>query len=189
MNDRRRRSGRLQFLLIAAVFFGPLIVAAWLYFAGGSLEPEGRTNHGTLLEPIVGLGEVFPESPALAAETWILVYENGGDCDDPCRQALYTMRQSRLMLGREMDRVTRVFLHGQSPPDTLFLAEQHEGLISLEDAALAAFLNNKKPGTIRAGGYYLIDPLDNLVMYFGPGLDPGDMVDDIKRLLRLSRIG
>jgi hypothetical protein len=27
------------------------------------------------------------------------------------------------------------------------------------------------------------------VMYFRPDLDPADMVDDIKHLLRLSRIG
>jgi hypothetical protein len=40
-----------------------------------------------------------------------------------------------------------------------------------------------------AGGYYLVDPLGNLVMYFRPDLDPSDMVDDIKHLLRLSRIG
>jgi hypothetical protein len=35
----------------------------------------------------------------------------------------------------------------------------------------------------------LIDPLGNLVMYFQPDLDPSQMVDDIKRLLKLSRIG
>mgnify|MGYP003626061973 FL=1 len=34
-----------------------------------------------------------------------------------------------------------------------------------------------------------MDPLGNLVMYFEPGLDPGKMVEDIKRLLKLSSIG
>jgi hypothetical protein len=50
-------------------------------------------------------------------------------------------------------------------------------------------LDNKRPAALPAGGYYLIDPLGNLVMYFRPDIDPADMVDDVKHLLRLSRIG
>jgi hypothetical protein len=93
------------------------------------------------------------------------------------------------MLGKEMDRVRRIFLHGESLPDTVFLAAEHQGLISLSDNDLSKLLNQKKPSELAAGGYYLIDPHGNLVMYFHPGIRPGDMIDDIKRLLRLSRIG
>ena len=32
-----------------------------------------------------------------------------------------------------------------------------------------------------------MDPLGNLVMYFEPEIDPSDMVEDIKRLLKLSQ--
>jgi hypothetical protein len=71
----------------------------------------------------------------------------------------------------------------------VFLADEHPGLITIEDSALEALLNNKRPVDLPAGGYYLVDPLGNLVMYFRPDLDPSDMVDDIKHLLRLSRIG
>ena len=39
------------------------------------------------------------------------------------------------------------------------------------------------------GGFSPVAPLGNLVMYFTPGLAPRDMVDDIKHLLKLSRIG
>ena len=117
------------------------------------------------------------------------MYNNEGACDEECRTALYTIRQSRLMLGREMDRVLRIFLHGETPPDTLFLAEEHEGLVTLTDAPLSALLDEKTPVGLADGGYFLVDPRGNLVMYFHPDIDPGAMVDDIKRLLRLSRIG
>ena len=43
--------------------------------------------------------------------------------------------------------------------------------------------------TLDTGGYYLVDPLGNLVMYFQPDIDPQAMVEDIKHLLELSRIG
>ena len=191
MSDAPRKSGRVQLLLIAAVFIGPLIVAAWLYSGGSTMQPTGRSNHGALLEPIVNLADEVPDSTAVERfeRAWILLYMNVSECDEGCRDALYASRQVRLMLGKEMDRVSRVFLHGDTPPDTVFLAEEHPGLITIEDSGLESLLNNKKPADVPAGGYFLIDPHGNLVMYFRPDLDPADMVDDIKHLLKLSRIG
>ena len=93
------------------------------------------------------------------------------------------------MLGKDMDRLVRVFLHGDSAPDTVFLADEHVGLITLRDSGFSDLLKNNKPAELSAGGYYLVDPLGNLVMYFRPDIGPGDMVEDIKHLLELSRIG
>ena len=191
MTETSRGKGRLQLLLIAAVFLGPLALAAWLYFSGQHLTPEGRTNTGVLLQPIVNLADAVPNSPLNAAGDghWVLLYANTGTCDEACRFSLYTLRQARLMLGNEMDRLVRVFLHGDSPPDTLFLDGEHEGLITLQDSGLDDLLKNKKPVNLAGGGYDLIDPLGNLVMYFRPDIDPQAMVEDIEHLLELSRIG
>ena len=191
MNAVDQKKARLQFVFVAFFFVGPLIAAAWLYFQGGSAQPAGRTNHGALLEPIVNLGDEVPESEILPhyEQSWLLLYSNYDACAAPCREALYTLRQSRLMLGKEMDRVKRVFLHGDTAPDKVFLAEEHQGLITIGDGSLRRLLQNKRPTDLPTGGYFLIDPLGNLVMYFQPGLDPADMVDDVKHLLKLSRIG
>ncbi len=186
------KKGRLQLALIAAVFLGPLLIAALLYFQGAPLQPAGRTNNGALLEPHINvrtelsglrIGEHYDGT------SWLLLYSDSDPCNDGCRSALYTLRQSRLMLGKEMDRLQRVFLHGDTAPDTVFVAEEHQGLITIEGGSLTGLLNNKRPAVLPAGGYFLIDPLGNLVMYFRPDIDPADMVDDIKHLLRLSRIG
>ncbi len=93
------------------------------------------------------------------------------------------------MLGKDMPRVVRVFLHGDSAPDTVSLAQQHAGPITISDKDLGALLEEKRSAELQAGGCYLIDPLGNLVMYFLPGLNPKDMVADIKHLLKLSHIG
>ena len=191
MREQQKSSGRLQLVLIAAVFFGPLLIAVWLYYGGASLQPAARANHGALLEPIVNLTDALPASPLHEQQNaeWLLLFQELGACGEDCRIGLYTIRQSRLMLGKEMDRVGRIFLHGETALDTVFLANEHQGLITLEDSALSELLNTKKPDGLRAGGYYLIDPQGNLVMYFPPELAPRDMVDDIKHLLKLSRIG
>jgi cytochrome oxidase Cu insertion factor (SCO1/SenC/PrrC family) len=188
--EAARKSARPPLLLIALVFFGPLLVAAWMYY-GGYFDPASNSSHGALLEPIISLADELSDSEVLAKGkgSWILLYSNDSACDETCQQALYTMRQGRLMLGKEQNRLLRAFLHGDSPPDKVFLASEHQGLITTQDAQLSAVLNNKKPAELPDGGYYLVDPLGNLVMYFRPDLNPSEMVDDIKRLLRLSRIG
>ena len=191
MTEIKQGKGRLQLLLIAAVFLGPLVIATWMYFGDQGVVPEGRTNHGVLLEPIVNLLEALPESSLHSHNDgyWVLLYANRGACDEACEYALYTLRQSRLMLGKEMDRLVKVFLHGDTPPDTVLLADEHEGLITLQEGGLNDLLENKKPVDLEAGGYYLVDPLGNLVMYFPQEIDPSAMVEDIKHLLELSRIG
>lgn len=191
MTEIKSRSGRLQLLLIALVFLGPLAIAAWMYFGGSALAPEGRSNHGVLLEPIVTLDDELPDSRVVSLhnDSWLLVFSARGDCDETCRAALYTQRQSRLMLGKEMDRLQRILLHGDNLTDTVFLETEHADLVSLQDDELQALLDASTPAGLPAGGFYLVDPHGNLVMYFEPGIDPYDMVDDVKHLLSLSRIG
>jgi hypothetical protein len=191
---QKRASGRLQIVLVGLLFAVPLILAAWLYY-DGSLRPAGRSNHGAILEPIVNLQDVVPDSPAalLSQDHWLLVYSYDGACEAQCRDALYTLRQSRLMLGNDMHRLIRVLLHGELAPDRVFLdgfiAEQHPGLRIIGDQDFGELLAASRPPQLPAGGFFLVDPLGNLVMYFPPDLDPRDMVEDIQHLLDLSRIG
>lgn len=191
MTEPSKRGAPLQLFLIAALFLGPLFAAAWLYLDGESLRPEGRANHGTLLEPVINLDEALPgsELAELRDGRWLLVYPHAGPCESQCREGLYTIRQLRLMLGREMERLGRIFLHGETPPDKVFLANEHEGLVALEDEALSKLLALSKPAAVPDGGYYLVDPHGNLILYFSPDLAPRDIVADIERLLQLSRIG
>lgn len=37
-------------------------------------------------------------------------------------------------------------------------------------------------------GYFLMDPCGKLVIYFQAEINPSDMIDDIRRLQKLSRI-
>ena len=191
MTRKKDSTGRLQLALLALVFFGPLLLAAGMYFTGASFQPDGRTNHGDLLQPVIPIAEELPDSSLLnnIGGRWLLLYSNSGACDDACNHALYILRQSRLALGNEMDRLGRVLLRVESAPDTVIPDENYAGTIILTDDALSEWLQDKKPAAAAPGGYFLIDPLGNLVMYFSPKIDPSAMVEDIEHLLELSRIG
>jgi len=191
VTEQPDKRGRLQIGIIALAFFGPMIIATWMYTTG-QLQPAGSTNHGRLIDPVINLQENLPGSSPILTATgapWRLLYANEAVCDEPCRVALYRLRQIRLMLGKDMDRVGRIFLHGESQPDDVSLLEQHPGLITISDKGLARILDESRPRDLPAGGIYLVDPLDNLIMYFSPAIVPRDMADDLKHLLRLSRIG
>jgi len=195
MTEPAAGRGRLKLALLASIFLTPLFVAAWMYYGEPVWQPVGRTNHGSLLEPIINLNA--PPGPATlntltAGETdgrWSIILAATGDCAETCRDALYRMRQSRLMLGNDMSRVVRIFLHGDIGPDKVWLDEQHSGLITIRNDGLSKVLDRKRPQGSGQGGLFFVDPLGNLVLFFAADLAPEDMVSDIEHLLELSRIG
>lgn len=187
----RRGNSRLQLILIALIFAVPLIAASWMYFSDSAVRPLGRTNKGVLLDPIVNLPDELGNSPLLAAaeNRWMLVYLDSGDCTETCEDSLYKLRQMRLMLGNDMSRVVRAWLHGPTAPDTLRLQQDHPGLAAVYDAAARQLLVDVHPRDMSSAGFYLVDPLGNLIMYFPEDIAPRALVDDLEHLLKLSRIG
>ncbi|MEJ2515777.1 MAG: cytochrome oxidase assembly protein [Gammaproteobacteria bacterium] len=192
--EHAKRGRSWQAWLLAAMFFGPLAVAWFLYFDSG-WRPGSTTNHGQLVSPAVPLPAVSLPTPAggrtdagLLRDTWSLVYVDQGRCGPPCRDALHDSRQTRLALGRRMDRLQRVYLYTGQAPDPAFIADEHPDLVvaalSGPDAeALAAALPNSSEG------FWLVDPLGNLMMGYAPDAEPKGMLEDLKKLLRISRIG
>lgn len=189
----QRRRGRLQLILLAVIFLGPLALAMYLYYGVDDWAPPGQTNHGTLIEPVVLLPEVPIDtlagestSPEVLRHHWTMLYVNPEPCGEACRQEIIKIRQVRLALGAEADRVERLYLAGGEPPPPEWLAKTQAGLVSasLEDnPALAAALPSPE------AAIYFVDPLGNLMMRFPADADPEDIKTDLKKLLRISRIG
>jgi cytochrome oxidase Cu insertion factor (SCO1/SenC/PrrC family) len=196
-NDATMRKRNLRTVgLLAAIFFLPLIVSFYMYYGSG-WRPAGSTAHGELYQPARPLppaelrdskGQVGPVN--VFSEKWALVYIGGGACDDVCKNSLYFMRQTRLSLNNEMTRVNRVFLATSDCCDNEFLDREHPGLLTLDASGpegadlVAAF-----PETDRERSLYIVDPLGNLVMRYDTRDTPKGLLDDLKKLLKLSHIG
>jgi hypothetical protein len=205
---RRRRRGLIG---IALLFLAPLALAFLLYYGVG-WHPSGRLNHGDLIDPAEPLPEVVlprieVEKPASGAPheesvssqklfkgKWTLLYWGQGSCPSDCQAELYKARQVRTALGKDRERVQRVFIAGGECCDTNLLRTMHPDLITVRDvpeaAPLVELLRKSQPLAESAlDRIYVVDPLGNLMMSYAADATPKGMLEDLKRLLGLSHVG
>jgi hypothetical protein len=182
---------------LAALFLLPLVMALFTYYGTG-WRPAQRVNHGVLITPARPLPPVRLPQPGVGAGTygtpfrgqWSLVYVGNGACDSPCRQALYVMRQTRLGLNNDMTRLQRVFLVSAECCARELLGREHAGLEILDAAGPAgAALLREFPSPGREHSLFVVDPLGNLMMSYDARRDPHGLLEDLKKLLKLSHIG
>ncbi|TVQ45931.1 MAG: hypothetical protein EA371_11100 [Gammaproteobacteria bacterium] len=191
-------------MFLAALFFVPLGLSFLWYYGLTELRPDSGVQRGELIHPARPLPQLnLPlatggeTAGAFLERTWTLLYLAPGPCDEACRARITELRQLRLALGRESSRVTGVLLYTGPTPDRHWLETEHTGLIAAslnEDDArarmLAPFPGGENPTALMAAGrVYIVDPNGNLMMAYAAGTPLKDIHEDLKRLMRLSRIG
>lgn len=196
VNSTMRKRNLRTIGLLAGIFFLPLALSFYMYYGAG-WRPAASTAHGELYSPARPLpkadlrdakGAIAPAN--VLSEKWALVYVGDGACDAACQSSLYFMRQTRLSLNNEMTRVARVFLATAQCCNSEFLEREHPGLITLDASGPeAADLIATFPQTDRAQSLFIVDPLGNLVMRYDTRDSPKGLLDDLKKLLKLSHIG
>lgn len=193
-----KSSGRWQFYLLIILFFGPLLVATWLYF-GTSIRPSGQTHHGNLLDPVRPLpaatrwytpnGDIAAD---LSDELWTLLQFVPDPCDEACQNDLYRSRQMWLALDRRRVRVQRIAIVANEAEARALadIAQEADPNLKLRvvapDDPLRSFLRDPAHPQ---GTFYVIDPIGNWVLWYSPDTDLRDIHTDFKKLLRLSKIG
>jgi len=203
--DAKTRRSRLTLILVFLVCVGPFLLA-WLFYAFWDTPDLGETtNTGELIHPAQPLDDVtlpvlasregLSERPVLDGRKWTVIYLAGQGCQADCREVLWGTRQIRLSLGRDMGRVQRILLTPEAEAQDEFFREEHPDLtvFPIDDPRAESFLEQFEledgVSPTESGRLYIVDPLDNLMMYFSPGFDPDDFMDDMRRLLRASQIG
>jgi hypothetical protein len=202
MTERTAHDRRQRRILIglALLFFAPLGLSFYLYY-GRNWHPGGRVNAGELIAPprplpslalpLLGLG-AGETTPQFLKGKWTLLYVQHGRCDDECRRHLYDTRQVRLALDREMNRVQRIFIGDSDCCNLQELEAAHPDLIFIRASPADEPLLDLLPtgeGAVNSHRVYLIDPLGNVMMFYASGVKSKGMLEDMKRLLRLSSIG
>ena len=199
---KKRNRSRLALVGLFILFLIPVVAAIVLHSIGGGLGTDTTTNRGELVQPVQPLSEFSFTTVAGKTVTldtlkgsWSLVYFDSAQCDKQCGDNLYKVRQSRLAMGGEKERVQRlmVLTDGKPSASLLKLLEEHPGMhvSSVEGNELAEFIKPfNHDGKAMAGQrIYIVDPFGNLMMQYAKEAPPKDVVKDLERLLKYSRTG
>ena len=191
----RAAQGRWRMLLILLVCAAPVIASYLAYFV---IQPAGTgAAYGELINPAVPMPEVAvvdsegqPRQLTALKGQWLLVVADGGKCAGRCERHLFVQRQLREMLGRERDRLDKVWLvlddAAVSPALRQALASTPAmHVVRVPSVVLAAWL---KPaaGQALTDHLYVVDPMGRWMMRMPVDADPARVKRDLERLLRAS---
>lgn len=108
--DAATKRGRIQMILLLLVCAAPVIVS---YFTFYVIKPSGgKTNIGELVYPVQP-APIEILGPTLQGQWTMLIARSSAECkvgQDACVSLLYLMRQVRIAMGRESQRVQLVWL-------------------------------------------------------------------------------
>lgn len=199
--ESRNKRNKITIVLVVLAFTSPLILSWFVFYHTNFLENRGMSNHGELIvppRPIVDLSLIDPikvDRKESLHGKWSMVYVTRS-CDKLCVDNVYRMRQIHIAMDKHSLRVQKVLLltqqHAMELSDLLvnYAGQQviNTDLIDT-NALLDKFRLTSSDNPLEARRIYIIDPLGNLMMSFEPDANPRDIMQDLKKLLRASRIG
>lgn len=192
---RRTVGGRLRMLLVLLVCAAPVVASYFTYFV---IRPEGRTNYSTLILPTRAMPDLALQTltgQAVAAASlkgqWLLVAVGPAACDAACEKRLFMQRQLREMLGRDRDRLDKVWFITDAGMPVPQLKEATQGsavpvtTLRVAHEPLAAWLAPAE-GQVLEDHLYLVDPMGEWMMRVPADADPGKVKRDLIRVMRGS---
>jgi len=190
-----RWQARAVMIGIFILFFIPPMAALWLNAYQPDWNPFGHSNRGDLIQPAVRVqvdslkaldGRSF-DAKFLSTQ-WTMVYMDSGSCESACEKALTVMRQVRLALGKDRDRLQRLFIGLEN--STKIRGRRVQLLVQFPGLRIAEMKENSqlelKTRDV-TGAIWLIDPRSFLMMRFPAQIPTSDILKDLQRLMKLSK--
>lgn len=215
-HSQQTNNNRMVLLLIAGIPLTMILSASWLWYfvVRGDLDlvgALGTANNGTLVQPPRQIDELllYDENGAafpfadLEPKWALLVPGVDGDCDASCEEKLYITRQIHVALGKNFNRVRRLYVSEDAAADVdlavVELSDGHPVTDSFADY-LAQEHRGLKPLVLETGGserlfpelrqdpstWYLVDPAGWIMMSYNSGTSYKDVISDLKFLLKNS---
>lgn len=183
-----KSNNKRNLLLLLLVFILP-VVMAYLALTFDWFN-KAATNKGELLQPLIQAQTLLSESP----NTWQLMYIVPAVCNAECENAIYSVQQTQTATGKESDRVSVLFLTTDDSASN--------GIAAIKKIANAKTLHTDSQSISSmfaktdTNSIFIVDTLHNVVLRYPTTsdrqqaiLDSRDILADLKKLLKLSRIG
>ncbi len=189
---------RVKFLSLVGVFVLPFF-AGWMALYVFELKPESD-NYGKIIQPVKKLS--WPKLESINGQIyeggfgkkWTFLLFTQGACNDRCRSNIYYMRQIRTLLGRDTERLQNVLISAAAMDETMLaLLREYPDFVVIDgfrnNRLLAQFAEEEGTITGTTPRLYLVDPDQNYMMVYPAEIDEYRVLEDIKKLMKLSQIG
>ncbi|WIT09936.1 hypothetical protein PFX98_13425 [Paucibacter sediminis] len=192
--NAQQRAGRLRMLLVVAVCAAPVLAS---YFTFYVLQPRGKA-YGELITPTVDLppslslqdlrGQPVP-AESLKGQ-WLLTLVQDAHCDSACERLLFMQRQLREMMGKERDKIDKLWLVPDDQPlRPEVLAAVSAGVpvtvLRAPRAQIQAWLKPAEGHGLNEH-LFLIDPMGRWMMRSPVQPDPSKVKKDLDRLIKAN---
>ncbi len=184
--------GQLKLLAIFAVVLGPILIAGIMAKMG--FMPQSNTNRSDLVEPQIQLEDWhLAIEPVGYGAPWRILVTSPDECLEACMALLHEARQINVALGREAGRVTHVLALGS--PASASLQEQLDaeyprlGQSSISAQAYQQSLSNHPQEWQQGPQLWVVDPLGRVVLHQDADEPGKQLLDDLKHLLKVSKVG
>jgi hypothetical protein len=194
-DGNRSWSGRWRMLALLLVCASPVIASYVTYYL---IRPETRRSFGELIEPQRDLPPLTTTAldgrtaslPELKGQ-WLLISVSSAACAAQCEQNLYFQRQIHAGLGKERDKLDRVWLVTDSLDVSPALLASIPGSLNLrvDPQGLGQWLA-PQVGHGLTEHLYLVDPMGRWMMRFPPQLaaeNAPKLKRDLERLIRAAK--
>jgi hypothetical protein len=192
-DEARTRTGRFRMLLVFAICAAPVLFSYLTYYV---IRPQGTASYGELIEPQRDIPAIVakdlngrPVQLQSLLNQWLFITVSNGKCEQECEKLLYVQRQLHKSLGKQQDKLDRLWLITDSEPVDATLVEALQGatVLRVDSKELSQWLYPASGGLIR-DHLYLVDPMGRWMMRFPSHAEVGDAPTKIKRdLERLLR--
>ncbi len=191
-------------LLMLMVFVAPVVIIQIWFMLNPNWQPNATSNKGELIQPsrLVEFPPLLDLKNqtidlSLLAKKWVLVTIASSNCLETCQKNIYHMRQITIAQGEERKRVQRLLLLTDDSHVSQLQSQLSDypnmivAKIPTQDLekVLTLFTVADSEPAITAQRIYIIDPLSYLILSYLPDANPQGLLQDLKRLLKLSRIG
>ena len=178
--------GQKELLAIIGIAVLPFLIAGVLFIGFPSDEISDDTvNDGLLIIPPIKMEALDSNGK------WLLIHIVTESCGAKCKEVLFLTKQSRKALGKNAARVRRIAVssHELGEPFMQLLMSEHKSLSLSVDSQVVDVLSSTIQNGAITNFVFLMDPLGNVMMYYTPDMLGKPLLQDLRHLLRVSRIG
>jgi len=197
-NKKSRMWHRAKLLALIVIFLSPYI-GGWMALYVFDLRPESK-NYGSLVVPPLKMN--WPGLNSISGaqykngfgKKWTFLMFTRESCTEQCRSNLYYMRQIRTLLGRDTSRLQNVLISAVPiGAEMAVILSDYPNLVVIDNYDDEAFYSQFRISDVEGVGstprLYLVDPDQNYMMHYPAQNDHYRILEDIKKLLKLSQIG